>query len=157
MLWHDKLTIAFILLVGAAAVVFILRDVIHGKYALGDYREGDESIFEHEGKLFKVDDILRGCVGKPIRWMNRHAVEKRIPYVPVYVSDFSGEHSRRVTNADLRYPVVLIVSSHSKRSIINIADGWHRVSKVRTIQQIRGLYYVTITESELLSLPFERI
>lgn len=82
------------------------------------YREGSSSTLTHEGKTYRVDDIIKLASNKPI-------VKFDLRKLQWMVTPSSADYER-VQASDKRIPIIVI--EYKKNRWVTL-DGFHRTSK----------------------------
>lgn len=115
-------------------------------YHLGNYTEGSESVLQHQGNRYRVDDILKLCNGKPLYILPVKKLTRLLGTTVPSVSD-----KKRIKESSLEYPIVLLGEDRFSGPFEAVLDGWHRLSKAVEERRV-GIRTVCITPIELSTL-----
>lgn len=105
------------------------------------YKEGPESLFTHEGLVYRVDDLLKLTKNLPVQDFPLERL--------VWMVDESATNKARVKAADLKYPV--IVTEYAKDKFVTL-DGFHRVTKAAEAGQTE-IKAILVDQSVIKRLP----
>ncbi len=103
------------------------------------YNEGNSSTIAHEGKVYRVDDLLKLCSDKRAVKIPLHRV--------AWILKFDPPHKARVESANLRTPIIVL---HDGSRYVTL-DGLHRIARALA-HRIYTLPAKVLSQAELDSV-----